>query len=593
MSFGCVYFQVVLTLVQNFRFMANDGASKFVAMVPTHMSDDVMNGKLENFGLIRILSYTLSGSEKSRGIIVIKAEIVSSSIGYEIGADDKKESKAGHPEAGSKPPITLQPKPEKNGSSYVMSAARVVQEQFGNAAPTARMGISRRVYPLVTLNPYQGNWTIKVRVTDKGPLRTFRNARGEGNLFNVELTDEDGTQIQATMFKDAAEKFYPKLELGKVYYISKGSLRVANKQYSTVKNDYEMTLNVNSEVEEALDEKKKIPEFCYNVVKIDGLGPHVNGRELIDVIGVVQSVSGILSIRRKLSNEEVPKREIVIADESKKTVTVTLWGDLATNQGEKLSSVVDESPVVLIKKVRVSDFQGVSLSSNPASIMQINPDIPEAHKLRAWFSEEGKDAHMVSAGASLPGGGVRTGSRSIFADRKFLSDVILPTVGDGKPEYFNVKGYVSYIKPDQAMYYLACQSCNKKVTEDSVSSKFWCEACQKTYEECSRRYIMTVKFSDFRGEAWISAFNEQAEALLGMSADKLSELRSQDVESKVYSRELEKVTWVPYVLRISVLQTEYMNEKRQRITIRSLSSVNWEHESKYLLEQIASMKKEA
>ncbi|KAH7440168.1 hypothetical protein KP509_04G094800 [Ceratopteris richardii] len=78
-----------------------------------------------------------------------------------------------------------------------------------------------------------------------------------------------------------------------------------------------------------------------------------------------------------------------------------------------------------------------------------------------------------------------------------------------------------------------------------------------------------------------------------MSADKLSELRSQDVESKVYSRELEKVTWVPYVLRISVLQTEYMNEKRQHITIRSLSSVNWEHESKYLLEQIASMKKEA
>ena len=30
---------------------------------------------------------------------------------------------------------------------------------------------------------------------------------------------------------------------GQVYYISKGTLKIANKQYTSVKNDYEMTLN--------------------------------------------------------------------------------------------------------------------------------------------------------------------------------------------------------------------------------------------------------------------------------------------------------------------------------------------------------------
>lgn len=53
------------------------------------------------------------------------------------------------------------------------------------------MAMTRRVHPLVSLNPYQGNWTIKVRVTDKGIMRSYKNVRGEGNLFNVELTDED------------------------------------------------------------------------------------------------------------------------------------------------------------------------------------------------------------------------------------------------------------------------------------------------------------------------------------------------------------------------------------------------------------------
>ena len=58
-------------------------------------------------------------------------------------------------------------------------------------APSARMAMTRRVHPLVSLNPYQGNWTIKVRVTSKGNMRTYKNARGEGCVFNVELTDGD------------------------------------------------------------------------------------------------------------------------------------------------------------------------------------------------------------------------------------------------------------------------------------------------------------------------------------------------------------------------------------------------------------------
>jgi replication factor A1 len=61
------------------------------------------------------------------------------------------------------------------------------------AAPANRMASSgsRRVYPLVSLNPYQGSWTIQVRVTNKGPMRTFKTARGEGNVFSVELMDEE------------------------------------------------------------------------------------------------------------------------------------------------------------------------------------------------------------------------------------------------------------------------------------------------------------------------------------------------------------------------------------------------------------------
>jgi replication factor A1 len=59
-----------------------------------------------------------------------------------------------------------------------------------SSAP-ARLAMTRRVRPLVSLNPYMGGWTIKVSVTSKGTMRTYKNAIGEGCVFNVELTDED------------------------------------------------------------------------------------------------------------------------------------------------------------------------------------------------------------------------------------------------------------------------------------------------------------------------------------------------------------------------------------------------------------------
>lgn len=39
-------------------------------------------------------------------------------------------------------------------------------------------------------------------------------------------------------------------------------------------------------------------------------------KQIPDVIGIVQSVSPTMSIRRKSNNETVPKRDVVVADET-------------------------------------------------------------------------------------------------------------------------------------------------------------------------------------------------------------------------------------------------------------------------------------
>ncbi|PWA96587.1 replication factor-A protein [Artemisia annua] len=554
----------------------NDGKMKLRASLPSSLTSEVNNGNIQNLCLIRLLDYTVNDipNKNEKYVIVTKCESVVPPLEAEVKLEVKSEG----------PGIMLKPKQDV----VTKSAAQIIHEQNGNMAPSARTAMTRRVHPLASLNPYQGNWTIKVRVTAKGPMRHYKNARGEGCVFNVELTDEDGTEIQATMFNEAAKKFFDVFEMGKVYYISKGTLKVANKQFKTVQNDYEMTLNENSQVEVVANEAAFIPETKFSFVPIDQLGPYVLQKELIDVIGVVQSVSPTMSIRRKIDNEAIAKRDIVIADDTNKTVVVSLWNTLATDLGQKLLDMADESPVVAIKSLRVSDFQGVSLSTVGKSIIEINPDTPDSQKLKSWYASEGKETSLETVGASLSPS-MRNGGRSMYTDRVTLDHITSnPSLGEDKPVFFNTRACMSMIRAEQNMSYRACKTCNKKVTE-SMDSGYWCDTCQKNESDCSLRYILSAKFSDVSGAAWFSVFSDDAEKIIGCSADDLDKMKSQD-DSSEYQTQLKKASWVPHLFRVMVQPREYNNEKKQRITVKAVTPVDFAAESKFLLEEISSLK---
>ena len=56
----------------------------------------------------------------------------------------------------------------------------------------------------------------------------------------------------------------------KVYYVSKATLKTANKQYSSLPNDYEMTLNSETTIEPCNDEVD-LPTMTFDFVKINEL----------------------------------------------------------------------------------------------------------------------------------------------------------------------------------------------------------------------------------------------------------------------------------------------------------------------------------
>ncbi|XP_013793564.2 replication protein A 70 kDa DNA-binding subunit-like [Limulus polyphemus] len=114
------------------------------------------------------------------------------------------------------------------------------------------------------------------------------------------------------------------IEINKVYYISKGSLKTANKQYTSIKNDYEMTFNNETTVIPCHENVNVIPMLQFNFVPINNL-EQVAKDSLVDVIGVCKSSSDLQTLVSKSTNKELRKRDIFLVDQSGIEVAVTLW----------------------------------------------------------------------------------------------------------------------------------------------------------------------------------------------------------------------------------------------------------------------------
>lgn len=87
-------------------------------------------------------------------------------------------------------------------------------------------------------------------MTKKSEVRRWKNHRTEGYLINIDLMDKHGTQIQATFFKDACDKFEPMLQEGKVYSFSNGTVKIANQRFTSIKNDFCLVFDRQAEIVE-------------------------------------------------------------------------------------------------------------------------------------------------------------------------------------------------------------------------------------------------------------------------------------------------------------------------------------------------------
>ncbi|CAH2048570.1 unnamed protein product, partial [Iphiclides podalirius] len=560
---------------ERFRLLVSDGKhSHSFAMLATQLNDKLITGELSDYSVVQIDRFVTSllkntGKGEKRVMIILDITIVApgTEVGKKLGNPQTwtEESAAAIP---AQP--TMQAIPKHNP---VISTPSV--KTSPNPSLDSSMLSSQMTHPIASLSPYQNKWVIKARVMSKSAIRTWSNARGEGKLFSMDLCDESG-EIRATAFKSECDKFYDLIQVDKVYYISRCQLKTANKQFTHLKNDYEMTFNADTVVAECMEDVGSVPTIKYEFVPINEIANR-NPDTLLDLIGVCKYAADIQELTARSTGKLLKKREVTLVDSSGGAIALTLWG----SEAEKFDG--STNPVIAAKGARLTEFNGSkSLSCLASTMIRLNPDLPEAHKLRGWYDNGGADMEVVNISARSGAGGGAGGEWLTFAEAEARQ------LGAGeRGDYYSLLGVLTFTYADNAVY-KACpqEQCNKKLV-DQENGLYRCEKCNREYPNFKYRLLLGANVSDPTGDQRITAFNEAAEAMLGKTSAEIGQMFEYD--KAAYSQIFEEVKFKTFVFKFRTKMETYSDEARLKTTVMNAQPVDYKDANSRLLKSIKAL----
>jgi len=387
------------------------------------------------------------------------------------------------------------------------------------------------ILPISELSSYRSGWTIKAKVLRRSRDRPFNTNGKNGKVFDTELADVKGTEIKATFFNEAADKFAFLTE-GKVYTFHRGTVKVANKKYNQLKHQYEVMFNADAVIAEvAEDADFQNLQQTYNFTELRDLRSKTLPC-VVDVCVVVKEQFAFRELTAKQnedgSTEQRYMNKFTVVDASANSLEVAVFGKEKIEEDYK-------GKCMAIKRLLIKEYNGGHSASTEWPSIAMDPDLPQVATLRAWWTATGETAVVQSLNGAP--GAANPSTDGSFAEM----DAAAKSLQVDQSVYFRTNAYLSRIRTDKKdgqkldLTYDACNTtgCNKKV----LNNKCMNTKCDKfdKYQVPTKRFVLTsLQFEDEYSTKWGAAFDEAGKVLLKMTATELDNIKaSPELQTKL------------------------------------------------------------
>ena len=274
-----------------------------------------------------------------------------------------------------------------------------------------------------------------------------------------------------------------------------------------------MSLDGRCEIEPCLEpaDHTKMARAC-ELVKIDALARKIGTRGSVDVHGGQASANSALFGANPITRF---RRDVVLVDDTNKTVTLTLWNALAVEQAHSSRRWrTRSSPCAVARHGQrrlVVHRRALGLFVSPDAA-----DIADRVVRRAASTRRLKPSRRAPvrhrARPAAPGL-----ARAAHGLMSIPARLLPPSTAPAAMSL--VTATACLIKADRPCTTTACprRATTRRLSRRTASGT---RGRQKTYDTCRRQYILRMKIQDHSGMSWVNVFHEQACEMLGVDAER-------------------------------------------------------------------------
>lgn len=430
------------------------------------------------------------------------------------------------------------------------------------------------------LTTFSRDFIILVRVIKKSEIKHFKSPN-QGKLFYFIVLDNDGSEMQCTCFNKAVDKFFNEISEGKVYEIKGGYVKINDKKFTTIKNDYKIVIDENSFISEKTDDGsiKENNLKIINISEIDKIPLY----SIIDLCAIVLEV-GEKVIKHTRNGDQYMKK-IIIGDTSKYKIEFSLWRIHASIE-------VKVSDTILIKNAKVGEFNGRNLSTFDETSITINPNnsIKEVKELNEFIQNFKGEFNELENKSNDKNSNGNFNNNDVF-DRVYIKDVLdsLDDITDVNTTS-RITATVTQIMHNEKNFYQGCsdRNCKRKLQFDSENKIYTCPNCKKTYKEPTYYYTLSIRVKDASCEHWIDIFGKTAESIMKISGEEYKDFLNEGNKQKLkeISDSIEFKTfhfWVKPKLQM------YSNISKKKLYAYKIEPIDEKNESKKLIKYIKNV----